>query len=59
MYKVDTDESTFPFPDGEDRLILRTPNSDINFCFTGIEWAQFQEALDEAGYMQTIYEMMK
>ncbi len=59
MYRLDVDQYTFPFPDGSDRLIVRTPNKDINLCFTGEEWANFQEALTEAGYMQAIYEMMQ
>ncbi len=55
---LEPEECLFPFPDGQDRLILRTPNKDINFCFTDAEWLQFQIALEEAEYMRSIYEML-
>jgi hypothetical protein len=55
--QLDPLDHTFPFPDGQDRLILHTPNKDINFCFTSTEWDLFRSALDEAGYMQAIYDL--
>jgi len=55
---MDVEECLFPFPNGDDRLVLRTPHSDINFSFSLEEWDNFHEAMEEAIYMQNIYQMM-
>lgn len=53
------DEECFlPFPDGEDRLVLHTPNSDINFTFTEEEWECFYAAMEETVYLQEVYELI-
>jgi len=52
------EERAYPFPDGEERLILCTPHHDINFAFTTDEWEDFKECLEEAVYMQDIYEII-
>lgn len=62
-FKKDTrsenfEESFFRFPDGEERLILHTPNPDICFSFTEDEWTDFSIALEEASYMQCIYKLV-
>ena len=46
------------FPDGQDRLVMRTPVNDVQFTFTMDEWEDFQAAMDEAVYMQEIYALM-
>ena len=46
--QLDSAEAFFPFPDGEDRFVLRMPNSDISFAFTEEEWETFNLAMDEA-----------
>jgi len=56
--RLDIEESMFPFPDGEDRLILRTPHSDICFTFSITEWDDFQMAMEEAEYMQQVYQLI-
>lgn len=56
--ELDTSECTFPFPDGEDRLVLRTPNNDICFAFSLDEWEDFQAAMEEAAYMQSVYALI-
>ncbi len=56
--KLDVEESLFPFPDGEERLVLRTPHADICFTFSLAEWEDFQAAMEEAEYMQGVYELM-
>ncbi|TZF83706.1 hypothetical protein FW774_09530 [Pedobacter sp. BS3] len=56
--KLNIEESLFPFPDGEERLILHTPYHDIRFTFTLEEWEDFKIALNEAVYMQNIYQMI-
>ena len=56
--RLDIEESMFPFPDGEDRLILRTPHSDICFTFSITEWDDFQMAMEEAEYMQQVYRLI-
>ncbi len=55
---LDVEESMFPFPDGEDRLVLRTPHSDICFAFNLPEWDDFQAAMDEAEYMISVYDLI-
>ncbi|GAA4341458.1 hypothetical protein GCM10023149_53790 [Mucilaginibacter gynuensis] len=53
--EVDYEELTYPFPDGTERIILRTPNRDINFTFSVDEWHSFRQAMDEALYMREVY----
>jgi len=55
---LDIHESMFPFPDGDKRLVLRTPHSDICITFSINEWEDFHEGMEEAAYMQNIYQMM-
>lgn len=59
-YTVHTyfEDSFYTFPDGEERLILHTPNPDICFSFTEDEWLSFSSALEEASYMQEIYQLI-
>jgi hypothetical protein len=52
---LDFDDRSFPFPDGSNRLVLCTPNRDINFVFTDAEWEDFNGAMIEAGYMIEVY----
>lgn len=54
----DFEENFYNFPDGEERLILHTPNPDICFSFTEDEWTGFEIALEEASYMQSIYKLV-
>ena len=56
--KLEVEHSLFPFPDGEERLVLRTQHSDICMVFTLDEWEQFQQAMEEAEYMMQVYELM-
>lgn len=56
--KLEVEQSLFPFPDGEDRLVLRTPHADICMVFSLEEWEQFQQAMEEAEYMMQVYELM-
>ena len=55
---LDVTECLFTFPDNEERLILCTPNRDINFNFSLEEWEGFHAALAEAAYMQDVYELV-
>jgi hypothetical protein len=57
-HDLDFDERSLPFPDGEERAVLRTPHDDINFTFTYDEWEIFRAAMDEAVYMMEVYSMM-
>jgi len=56
--QINAAEAMFPFPDGEDRFVMRTPNMDISFAFTGSEWEDFGAAMEEAVYMIGIYDML-
>lgn len=55
---ADFEECFYDFPDGEERLILHTPNPDICFSFTEEEWENFSIAMEEAAYMQEIYQLI-
>lgn len=54
----DFQEKFYNFPDGEERLVLNTPNPDICFSFTEDEWTNFAIAMEEAAYMQSIYKLV-
>lgn len=56
--ELDFAEHMHAFPDGQDRLVMRTPVNDVQFTFTMDEWEDFQAAMDEAVYMQEIYALM-
>jgi hypothetical protein len=59
---VDTicfESNSLPFPDGEDRIILHTPNDDISFTFDPEELEDFRAALSEATYMNEVYMLME
>jgi hypothetical protein len=58
-HDLDIDEYTLPFPDGLDRVVMRTPSSDINLTFTPEEWHDFNEAMEEATHMLTVYDLME
>ena len=53
------DDYTLPFPDGNDRIVMRTPATDINFTFTPNEWQDFNAAMEEANHMLAIYDLME
>ncbi|MBE9585831.1 hypothetical protein IM792_15350 [Mucilaginibacter sp. JRF] len=55
---LDAADASFPFPDGEERLVLRTPNNDICLTFSLDEWDGFQAAMEDAVYFGNIYDMM-
>ena len=48
----------YAFPDGEERLVLHTPNPDICFSFKEAEWTDFYAAMEEAAYMQSVYQLI-
>jgi hypothetical protein len=56
---LDFDGHSFPFPDGQERIVMHTPVSDIQFTFTPHEWEDFHAAMDEAAYMQEVYGLME
>lgn len=56
--ELDFEERSLPFPDGEKRAVLQTPNNDINFAFTLPEWEEFKSAMDEASYMLEVYSLI-
>ncbi|AMR34298.1 hypothetical protein A0256_24015 [Mucilaginibacter sp. PAMC 26640] len=56
---LDFVKNSFPFPDGQERIVMRTPTNDIQFTFTIDEWEDFQAAMDEAAYMQEVYALVE
>ncbi|MES2810003.1 MAG: DUF6686 family protein [Bacteroidota bacterium] len=55
---LDFHERSHPFPDMQERAILKTPVDHINFVFTEEEWYDMREALDEALHMQKVFDMI-
>jgi hypothetical protein len=55
---LDFDDRSHPFPDMMDRAVLKTPVEHINFTFTLEEWEDLKEAMDEALYMQKIFDLI-
>lgn len=47
------------FPDGEDRIIIRTPDTAICFTFCEEELELFRDAIAEALHMASIYALFK
>ena len=56
---INFEHNCLPFPDGNERLILHTPNDDISFAFDEAEFEAFRAAIDEAIYMNEIYSLMR
>jgi hypothetical protein len=56
--ELDFTGHSFPFPDGQERVVMRTPTNDIQFTFTADEWEDFHAAMDEAAHMQEVYALM-
>lgn len=52
------EQNSLPFPDGEERIVLHTPNDDISFAFDEDEFEEFKIAIDEAIYMNEVYMLM-
>jgi hypothetical protein len=55
---LDFDERSHPFPDRMDRAVLKTPVDHINFTFTLAEWEDLKDAMDEAMYMQKVFDLI-
>lgn len=53
------DSHSFPFPDGEERIVMRTPVNDIQLTFTPDQWENFHAAMEEAAYMHEVYDLME
>ncbi|HWW41702.1 DUF6686 family protein [Pedobacter sp.] len=53
------EDNSLPFPNGEERIVLNTPNHDICFAFAEDEFEEFKIAIDEAIYMNEVYQLMR
>ncbi|QBQ42742.1 hypothetical protein [Sphingobacterium psychroaquaticum] len=51
-------EDYYVFPDGEWRTVLKTPMDELLFTFTQLEWQDFCRTLQEASYMQEVYQLL-
>lgn len=56
--ELDFDDRSLPFPDQQERAVLKTPVEHINFTFTMDEWDDFLEAMDEGLYMQKVFDLI-
>lgn len=45
-------------PDGYEIVVLATPFPDISLTFTRVEWYAFLTAMQQAAYMQQIYQIV-
>ncbi|KIO78047.1 hypothetical protein TH53_06025 [Pedobacter lusitanus] len=52
------DETSMPFPDKKERVLLPTPDQDISFAFTNEELKSFRTLLNEAVFMKEVYSLM-
>ncbi|HVW98456.1 MAG TPA: DUF6686 family protein [Mucilaginibacter sp.] len=57
--ELNFEQHCFPFPDGEERIVMRTPVNDIQLTFTPVQWEDFHTAMDEAACMQQVYDLME
>ncbi|MGZ3874850.1 MAG: hypothetical protein ACXVJD_18160 [Mucilaginibacter sp.] len=56
---LEFNDHSFPFPDGQERVVMRTPVNDLQLTFTTDQWENFHAAMEEAIYMQEIYSLME
>ena len=59
VHRLPFDGHSYPFPDGEERMILRTPHLDISFCFRRSEFEGFGELVNEAVYLIDLYALIR
>lgn len=59
IFKLDYYDCCVEFNDGEERAIIRTPNHDICFAFNYEEWENLRDAIEEAVYMNEVYQLMQ
>lgn len=45
-------------PDGTEVVILATPYPDISLVFTRVEWYEFFNSINEAAFMQQVYQLV-
>lgn len=57
--EMEFDNHTFPFPDGQERVVMRTPANDLQLTFTPEEWENMHEAMEEAIHMQEVYSIVE
>lgn len=53
------EECSVGFPDGQERIIVRTPYKNISFSFDLREWLEFRDMIDEASYMNDVYSLLE
>lgn len=58
LYGLDFEDCSFRFQDNASRIIIKTPKPEISFTFTEEEWDDFNQAIDEAAYMQEVYDLI-
>jgi hypothetical protein len=58
IYDLEFDDRSHPFPDGQERAVLKTPADHINFTFTRDEWDDLSDVMDEALYMLKVFDLI-
>lgn len=59
IHKLPFDRHSYPFPDGQQRMVLRSPREDISFCFVKSEFESFNALVDEAVFLMDMELMIK
>jgi hypothetical protein len=59
LFDMNFGDHSFPFPDGQERVVMRTPADDLQLTFTTDEWEDMHAAIEEAVYMQEVYSIME
>lgn len=58
LSELDFEDCSFHFRDNIPRIIIKSPKPEISFTFSEDEWEDFNQAINEALYMQQIYALM-
>lgn len=58
LHQYKFEDNSFLFPDGEERIIIQSPERDIRFVFTEEEFEDLKFAVEEAMLMDQIYSFL-
>lgn len=53
------EERALSFPDGVCRFVMHSAAAEISLAFTEEEWEDLKDALTEAAYLGSVYDMLK
>ncbi len=59
VHQYDFASCAMTFSDNIDRISVCTPSSDVNLVFDKLEWAALLHAIEDAAYMQEVYQILE